>query len=199
MQVPLAMSFRSVQKDRSIEDLIRARADKLGRVCDHLMSCRVGVERRQMHQEIGNPYRVRIDMMVSPGHELVVRREPSKGYMHDPLDVVVRDAFNAAERQLQKLVQQQRREVKSHLAPEALAIVHKLFPDRGYGFLRTLDTVEEVYFHRNSVLRGGFGRLKVGMGVRYTPEVGDNGLQATTVQIVARQGPPLAPAYQMQS
>jgi cold shock CspA family protein len=195
MQVPLSVSFRGVRKDPMINDLIQTRADKLGRVCNHLMSCRVGVERRQMHQEVGNPYRVRIDMTVSPGHELVVRREPSKGYMHDPLDIVVRDAFNAAERQLQKLVQQQRREVKNHVSAETLAIVHKLFPERGYGFLRTVDRHDEVYFHKNSVLHGGFERLSIGTGVRYTAELGDNGLQASTVQIVARNGPPIEAAY----
>jgi cold shock CspA family protein len=197
MQVPLAISFRSIPKDERIENLIRARADKLDRVCNHLMSCRVGVEKPQTHQDIGNPYRVRIDMKVSPGHELVVRREPSQGYMHDPLDVVIRDAFNAAERQLQKLVQQQRREVKNHPTTDVLAIVHKLFPDRGYGFLRTVDTAEEVYFHKNSVLNGGFDRVRIGMAARYSAELGDNGLQATTVQIVAKQGPPMESAYQV--
>lgn len=195
MEVPLEVSFRGIRKSDSIEGLIREKAGKLARLCDHLMSCRVAVEKPQMHLHSGNPYRVRIDMTVSPGHELVVKREPGKGNMHDPLDVVVRDAFNSATRQLQKIVQQQRREIKSHPTQEATAIVHRLFPEAGYGFLRTLDTQEEVYFHRNSVLHGAFARLRTGTGVRHTVEQGNEGLQATSVQIVDRQGAPIETPY----
>lgn len=108
MRVPLKVSFRGIHRDSRIEDLIREKADKLGRVCDHLMSCRVAVEKPQRHVQSGNPYRVRIDMTIPPGHESVVKREPGKGNMHDPLDVVIRDAFTSATRQLRKITQQQR-------------------------------------------------------------------------------------------
>ena len=190
MQVPLEVSFRGIEKSDAIEALIREKADKLARVCGHLMSCRIAVEKPQLRLHSGNPFRVRIDMTVSPGHELVVRREPGKGNMHDPLDTVVRDAFNSATRQLQKLVQQQRREVKSHPNQEATAIVHRLFPEAGYGFLRTIETQEEVYFHKNSVLHDAFDRLRTGTGVRHSAEEGNEGLQATSIRIVEHQGPP---------
>ena len=195
MQVPLEVSFRGLDKSDAIEALISEKAEKLGRVCSHLMSCRIAVEMPQSHLHSGNPYRVRIDMTVSPGHELVVRREPGKGNMHDSLDVVIRDAFNSATRQLQKLVQQQRRDVKSHPTQDATAIVHKLFPEAGYGFLRTIETQEDIYFHKNSVLHDAFDQLRTGIGVRHSAEEGDNGLQATSIRIVERQGPPAeAPA-----
>ncbi len=186
MQVPLEVSFRGIHKSDAIESLIREKADKLARLCDHLMSCRVAVEKPQLHLHSGNPYRVRIDMTVSPGHELVVKREPGKGNMHDPLDVVIRDAFNTATRQLQKITQQQRREIKSHPTQSATAIVHKLFPEAGYGFLRTIETQEEIYFHKNSVLHGAFDRLRTGTGVRHSAELGNEGLQATSIQIVEK-------------
>jgi cold shock CspA family protein len=54
-----------------------------------------------------------------------------------------------------------------------------------------VDTQEEVYFHRNSVLHGEFDRLAIGMGVRYTAEVGEKGLQATSVQIVDKPRTPV--------
>lgn len=151
------------------------------------------MEKRQEHQRVGNPYRVRIDMTVPPGHELVVRREPTQGDMHDPLEVVLRRAFDAAARQLRKLVQLQQGEVKAHVEQQATAIIHKLFPEEGYGFLRTVDTQEDIYFHRNSVLHNHFEQVAIGMGVRYEAEVGDKSLQATTVQIVNTSGTPKEP------
>jgi cold shock CspA family protein len=195
MQVPLEISFRGIHKSDTLESLIREKADKLGRVCNHLMSCRVAVEKPQKHLHSGNPYRVRIDMTVSPGHELVAKHEPGKGNMHDPLDTVIRDTFNSATRQLQKIVQQQRREVKSHPTQDATAIVHKLFPDAGYGFVRTIESQEEIYFHRNSVLHGAFDQLRTGTGVHHQAEEGNEGLQATSIQIVDRQGPPVETPY----
>ena len=191
MRVPLEIAFKGIAHTDEIEALIREEADKLERVCDYLISCRVVVEKRQQHQEVGNPYRVRIDLKVPPGHELVVRRETSKGDMHDPLEIVIKHAFQSAARQLHKLVEQQRGDVKVHPEQQVAAVVHKLFPQEGYGFLRTVDTQEEVYFHRNSVLHDEFDRLAIGTGVRYTAEAGEKGLQATSVQIVDNQRTPV--------
>jgi cold shock CspA family protein len=191
MRVPIEIAFKGIEHIDEIEALIRAEADKLDRACNYLMSCRVAVEKRQQHQEIGNPYRVRIDMTVPPGHELVVRREPSKGDMHDPLEIVIKHAFTSAARQLRKLVEQQRGEVKTHPDQQVAAIVHKLFPQEGYGFIRTVDTLDEIYFHRNSVLHDEFDQLAIGTGVRYVAEMGEKGLQATSVQIVDKTRTPV--------
>lgn len=57
-----------------------------------------------------------------------------------------------------------------------------------YGFLRTLDTGREIYFHRNSVSDRDFERLEVGTGVQFAEEEGEMGPQATTVQIVDKPG-----------
>jgi cold shock CspA family protein/ribosome-associated translation inhibitor RaiA len=195
MQVPLQLSFKNVRRTPEVEGLIREKADKLGKVCDYLSSCRVAVEKPQKHINSGNPYRVRIDMTVSPGHELVVKNEAGRGNMHDPLDVVIRDAFDTASRRLRKLVTLQHGKIKAHATQQVAAIVHKLFPVEGYGFLRTVDTQDEIYFHKNSVLHGEFDRLSIGTGVRYTAEEGQNGLQATTVQIVDAQRTPIASPY----
>jgi cold shock CspA family protein len=195
MRVPLEIAFKGIAHTDEIEALIREEADKLERACHYMIRCRVAVEKRQQHQEVGNPYRVRIDMTVPPGHELVVRREPSQGDMHDPLEVVIKHAFTSAARQLRKLVEQQRGEVKTHPDQQVMAVVHKLFPQEGYGFLRTVDTQDEIYFHRNSVLHNGFDQLTIGLGVRYTAEQGEKGLQATSVQIVDKPRTPLEPPF----
>jgi cold shock CspA family protein len=187
MRVPPEISFRNLEKTEFLEDLIREKVARLERLCDYLISCRVAVESPQEHQESGQPFRVRIDLKVPPGHELVATREPTEGDIHNELPGVLRDAFGALERQLKKLVEQQRGEIKRHPEQETNAFVSKIFKEENYGFLKTLDG-REVYFHRNSVLQDDFDRLEVGTGVRYVEVQGEEGPQASTVQVLDKPG-----------
>ena len=62
-----------------------------------------------------------------------------------------------------------------------------LFPVEGYGFLETADG-HDVYFHENSVLNNAFGRLEVGDEVRFHEEGGEEGPQASTVELIGSEG-----------
>ena len=189
MQIAPEITFRHVAKSPYIESLVRRQVTKLEKFCDHITSCRVAIERPQQHQRAGNPYRVRIDLTVPPGHEVVVDREPTDNDLHDELRTVVIDAFKAARRQLQELVDRQRKDVKTHEEPRALVV--QLFRDEGWGFLQTADG-REIYFHRNSVLHGQFDRLAIGAEVRFEQEEGEKGPQATSVHIVSKPAAPVS-------
>ena len=120
MELPiLQVSLRDVPPPRlaEIEERVRLRAEKLERYCDHIMSCRVAIERPHRAEASGNPYRVRIDLTVPPGHEVVVRKEAGDNDLQSDLITVVNGAFEAAERQLKTLVEKQRGEVKTHEEP----------------------------------------------------------------------------------
>ncbi len=187
MIIPLEISFRGISKTDALEDLIRERARKLEKFCDYISSCRVAVESPHQHQRSGQPFRVRIDITVPPGHEVVVSKDSTKGNIHDELPAVLRDAFSTAGRQLKSIVERQRGETKSHPQQETGAFVSRIFPDDGYGFIKNLEG-REIYFHRNSVLHDDFARLEVGTGVRFVEAPGEKGPQASTVQIVDKPG-----------
>lgn len=57
----------------------------------------------------------------------------------------------------------------------------KLDPAGEFGFIETTDG-RQIYFHRNSVLYGGFARLGLGARVVYVEEAGEKGPQASTVK-----------------
>ncbi|MCF8036955.1 MAG: HPF/RaiA family ribosome-associated protein [Desulfobacteraceae bacterium] len=103
MEVPLEITYRNVEKSEDIDQLIREKAAKLDGMHDRITSCRVSVEKPQEHQRSGNNYRVRIDMRVPPGKELVVRREAGEGDMHDPLRSLITEAFKKISKQLKKV------------------------------------------------------------------------------------------------
>ncbi|MGJ3247365.1 MAG: HPF/RaiA family ribosome-associated protein [Elainellaceae cyanobacterium] len=187
MNVPLEISYRHVDKTEALESLIREKVEKLESVCDHISSCRIAIEKPHDHPSSGTPYRVRIDLRVPPGHELAVDKSPDRGTQYEPLETLIREAFDAARRQLIELNERQHNEVKHHDDQSMGAIVTKLFPEDDYGFIKTLEG-REVYFHRNSVLNNDFDRLEIGTGVRMFVTEGEKGLQASTVQIVNKPG-----------
>jgi ribosome-associated translation inhibitor RaiA len=128
MRPILEVHYRNVEKAPAIEELIQEKVDKLQQVFSDVMSCRVSIERPQQHQQVGNPYRVRLDLKI-PGGEIVAVRESSKGDMHDSLLKVTRDAFSAARRRLRERGRKMRGDVKVHPEQQIQAVVVRLFPE----------------------------------------------------------------------
>jgi cold shock CspA family protein/ribosome-associated translation inhibitor RaiA len=173
LQIPTEITAHHFVLNDALSAMIRERAEGLEKFYPRLIRCHVTIEGPGNHHRSGGPYDVRIDLSV-PGKELVVTRQTG-----EDVTVVLRDAFDAARRQLQDFARIQRGDTKIHEGPPE-ASVSKLFPDRGYGFLLTGDG-REVYFHRNSVLGPGFDQLKVGLRVRFAEERGADGPQASSV------------------
>lgn len=190
MRKPLEITYRNVTKSDAIEDLITEKAAKLDRLHDSIISCRVSVEQPQEYQRSGSQYRVRIDLRLPPNKELVTRRESGQGEMHEGLRKIITAAFQAMERQLKKAKGKQENHTKTNPAQanaEETGLVVRIFPDGGYGFIKTLNG-REIYFHQNSVIHNDFDRLEIGTGVRLVQTEGDKGPQASTVQIVDKPG-----------
>jgi ribosomal subunit interface protein len=179
MEVPVQIVVRNASISDVAKDNIRSKAEKLSSFYSPIIKCRVVVEAPHRHKQKGLLYNVRIDITV-PGGELVVKREPN-----EDVYVAIRDAFDAARRQLQAYARRQRRDVKVHeKVPHARVV--KLFPEEDYGFLEAPDGLE-IYFHRNSVLNSGFDRLQIGIEVRYVQEQGEKGPQASTVSLIGKR------------
>ncbi len=185
MQVPLELSFRGVERSPELQELVRAQVHRLHRFAHDIISCRVAVERRQSHQETGSPFRVRVELKIAPGKTLVAKRRPGDHGPHDALPMIISSTFRALDRQLKKLAEQRRGDVKRHDEPRAVVV--KLFAEQGYGFIGTPGG-REVYFHRNAVVNGAWDELDIGSEVRYVQQMGEKGPQASTVHLVGRLG-----------
>jgi ribosome-associated translation inhibitor RaiA len=97
MDIPLQVTFRDLPHSPALDEKIRERAARLGSLSDRITRFRVTLERRHRHKHQGREYCVRIDLRV-PDHDIVVNQD------HDEdLHVALRDAFEAAERQLKAL------------------------------------------------------------------------------------------------
>jgi len=113
MQLPLQISFRQMDPSPEIEAIIRERAAKLQTFAARMTSCRVVVEPAGKHRQHGNPFAVRVDITL-PGGEIVASREEGDQQGHQDVALAIRDAFDAAQRQLEDYVRRQRGDVKAH-------------------------------------------------------------------------------------
>jgi len=108
MQLPLQITLRDVDHSEALETRIRDKAKKLDEFFDNVISCRVVVEAPHKHHHQGKQFNVRIDIGV-PGSEIVVNRDHA-----EDVYVALRDAFDAAKRQLEEYARKLHGNVKVH-------------------------------------------------------------------------------------
>lgn len=188
MQQSLQVSFRNIEHSDAVEMAIRQRVERIERFFGSITGCRVVVEFENRRHRQGNLFHVRVDLTV-PGEEIVVARSSGNHHAHENVYVAIRDTFLAVERQLKNYVRKRRVRVheKGHVGPLHGKVVRLCYEDGGYGFIQTEDG-REIYFNKNSVLNGNFDQLQLGDEVRYAEEAGEEGPQASTVDLVGKGG-----------
>ena len=110
MQIPLQITVRDMEPSEALEARIRSKAQKLEEFFAHIVSCHVVVEMPHRHHQQGKQFNVRIDIGV-PGNTIVLNRHQA-----EDVYVALRDAFDAAKRQLQEYSRVMRGDVKTHAA-----------------------------------------------------------------------------------
>ena len=175
MKTPLQITFRGIEHSEALEAHIREKTDKLETFFEPIISCRVVVELPHQHKHQGRFFNVRIDIGV-PGSELVVNRD-----RHEDVYVALRDAFDAAKRQIEDYGRRLRREIKTH-PQEFTGLVARLVPEEGYGFIRRADG-NELYFNFGNLVNITFDQLKEGDEVKFIEEMAAEGPQAKRVSV----------------
>jgi cold shock CspA family protein/ribosome-associated translation inhibitor RaiA len=182
MQIAPEIIFHDVDRSEWVETYIGERVQRLERFAEGITRCHVTLTQEVASHTKGNRYSVMVEVRLPPNHDLAAKKQKVVKDMQTQLPALINQAFGAIETQLKRTAQLRRAEVKTHDS-EPRGLVAKLSPE-GFGFIRTFDN-QEVYFHRNSVLHGDFERLAVGAEVRFDPEEGEKGLQASSVQLVS--------------
>ena len=132
MQVPLQVTFKDMPVDPAVETACRLEAEKLERYYGRITRCRVVVSMPHKGSRRGRHWVVRLDVSI-PGKEIVVNRDPVRHRDFEQPGRAVREAFDAARRQLEDHVRRARGLVKTHAEPEQ-GRVKKLDQRGGSGF-----------------------------------------------------------------
>ena len=102
MQIPLQITLHGIGPSEALHQDIRERAEKLARFYDRITSCRVVLEMDGLRKTHGKQFSAHIDVKV-PGGEIAVTRA------HDEdVQIALREAFDAAKRQLGVYARSQR-------------------------------------------------------------------------------------------
>jgi len=193
--------FKEVERTPEIEKLIDRGINKLQKLDYRIISIRVILQKAQSRHRNGNPYEMQLEIEV-PDRPLIIIKRLSVARKKIPLDTdqvrpgsihkrgireeslltLIQRTFDLAKRELEKVIDKQRGNIKTP-SQNTTAVVSKIFREQGYGFLQTPDG-EQAYFNKNSVLHSHWDNLKIGTAVRFVPELGEKGLQASTVEPV---------------
>jgi ribosomal subunit interface protein len=187
MQIAPEIVYHDVERSEWVESYVLERMRRLDKFAQGITRCHVTLTREQGSRQKGNRYSVMVEVRVPPQHDLAIKKEKEIREMRTELPAVINLAFGAIERQLKKTAELRRYAPKGHHDEQPHGIVEQLLAD-GYGFIRTVDDNRQFYFHRNSVLHDDFARLAVGTEVRFSAEEGQEGPQASSVQIVSKPG-----------
>ena len=185
MEIPAQVEFQGVEASPSLRDAIDAQITGLEKRFGGIISCRVVLKGPGAHH-VGGRYEVSIRLGLPGGREVNVGRNMGNDKRRSDLQFAINSAFRRARRGLQERVQRLQGQVKTHAA-EPLGVVRTFDPGGNFGFLESADG-REIYFHRNSVLGGAFARLAPGIPVTFFEEMGEKGLQASTVKLAGKHG-----------
>jgi len=186
MQTPVEIDFQGMDANAQVREAIGKHVAELERRFSRVTACRVVLKAPGGHHRTGGLYEVNIRLALPDGREVNVGRTAQADERHSDLTFAINDAFKRARRKLQDQVRRLQGEVKVHEGQPTATVV-RMDPSGEFGFLETSDG-REIYFHRNSVLNGGFSRLSVGARVTFAEEMGEKGPQASTVKPLGKHG-----------
>jgi len=108
MDFPLEIVIRDIPRTAEIEQRIQDKVAKLASFYDRITRCRVVVESPAQAHHRKAPYQVHIELGL-PGPEIIVKKETDQDLDNQDLNSVLRDAFDAARRQIQDRLDKLRR------------------------------------------------------------------------------------------
>lgn len=93
--------FMGMEASPDIERRIRDKVNWLIRLSQNIVSCRVVVEAPHHRYRVDDLYGLKLRVTLPGGGDVVVSRSPEFRHAHEDFTVTLRDAFEAARRQLE--------------------------------------------------------------------------------------------------
>jgi cold shock CspA family protein/ribosome-associated translation inhibitor RaiA len=192
MQAPIEIAFQHCEPSEEIRAEVAKQAKRLEKFSDRITSCHVAIAGPQTRHRQGDVFKIDVRIAMPEHRDVIVTRTHGEAPEREHPLVAVREAFDAAVRQIEDFARDARgqvkdRHVKDHQA-ESHGRVTKFLAGEDCGFIETEDG-REVYFHRNAVLGGAFDRLTIGSEVRFVEERGVKGAQSSAVRLVGKHHP----------
>lgn len=112
MTTPLEVVFNHMDPSAAVEQRVKEKVARLAKKFDRLTHARIVIDAPHRHQQRGKIFQVKIDLGV-PGRANVLVNKTSEDHAHEDVYAALKDAFLAAERQLQDEVDRMSGNVKT--------------------------------------------------------------------------------------
>jgi ribosome-associated translation inhibitor RaiA len=103
MQSPLEIMFHGVERSDAVEQRVREKFKRIEGHFERITYARVVIEAPQRRSPLPKLFHVRIDIGIPGKKPIVVRHEPDEGNANTDIMLALRDAFSAAQRQVDEL------------------------------------------------------------------------------------------------
>ena len=114
MAVVAETLFRNMEPSDAIKEKVGERMAWLERFTDRITHLRVIIEAPHRNHHKGKIYHVKISVGLPGRADLVVSHEPEANHAHEDVYVAIRDAFDAARRQLKDISDVRNGRTKTH-------------------------------------------------------------------------------------
>ena len=108
MQTPLEIAFQNSKPSEAVRSEIERQARRLERFSDRITSCRVTVVAPQTRHRRGDLFKIDIRIAMPDHKDVIVTKTHDDAPEHEHVLVAVRDAFAAAQRQIEDCVREMR-------------------------------------------------------------------------------------------
>lgn len=114
MAVVAETLFRNMEPSDAIKEKVAERMAWLERFTDRITHLRVIIEAPHRNHHKGKIYHAKISIGLPGRPDLVVSHEPEANHAHEDVYVAIRDAFDAARRQLKDVGDVRHGKIKTH-------------------------------------------------------------------------------------
>ncbi len=112
MQTPLEIAFQNAEPSDAVRSEIARQAARLEKFSDRITSCRVTVVVPHTRHRHGDLFKIDIRIALPEHRDVIVSKTHGDAREHEHVLVAIRDAFAAAQRQIEDCVREMRGEVK---------------------------------------------------------------------------------------
>jgi ribosome-associated translation inhibitor RaiA len=103
MQSPLEITFHGVERSEAVEQRVREKFKRIEAHFERITHARVVIEAPQRRTPLPKFFHVRIDIGIPGKKPILVHHEPDDEHAHTDVMLALRDAFSAAQRQVDEL------------------------------------------------------------------------------------------------
>ena len=116
MQAPIEIAFQHFEPSEEVRAEVAKQAKRLEKFSDRITSCHVAIAGPQTRHRQGGLFKIDVQIAMPEHRDVIVTKTHGDAHEREHPLVAIREAFDAAVRQIEDLARDTRSQVTDHLA-----------------------------------------------------------------------------------